>query len=498
MCAYVVVFPGTEIVQGMSLNSHELESDLELDPLVFKAMFNLKYLSVTHYYCTTKRSNLPQGLRFLPDELRYLCWNHYPLRTLPPNFKPQNLVELNLWRSKLEKLWDGVQNFGSLKVLHLEESENLIEIPNLSQALKVEKIYLTGCTSLKRLPSSIGKLKSLQLLHLDRCSKLEYLPEISEPMPNLRMLNLSESGIIGLPKSIYNLIGIESLVLNGCQNLKSLPTSIRELKSLKELRLSFCSKLEYLPEILEPMPNLRVLELSESGIIDLPKSIYNLIGIESFVLNECQNLKSLPTTICLPESIYNLIGIESLVLIGCQNLRSLPTSIPELKSLKELRLSFCSKLEHLPEILEPMPNLKVLDLSESGIKDLPKSTYNLIGIESLVLNECQKSQESSNQHLILEQLRHFQYDLPVRAALKHACDTSCPLCGSGLESAIHLFLFGKRVRLLWFMSQWHLRTDSLLYDSMASFLEIVLDRNYDRDFLVYASLLVDTVWRARN
>ncbi|GMN61824.1 hypothetical protein TIFTF001_030911, partial [Ficus carica] len=84
--------------------------------------------------------------------------------------------------SKLEKLWGGIKNLGSLKVLDLSFSMNLIEIPNLSKAVKLEKINLDGCKSLEHLPSSICKLKSLQHLHLHHCSKLEYLPEISKPM----------------------------------------------------------------------------------------------------------------------------------------------------------------------------------------------------------------------------------------------------------------------------------------------------------------------------
>ncbi|GMN20486.1 hypothetical protein TIFTF001_045343 [Ficus carica] len=146
---------------------------------------------------------------------------------------------------------------------------------------------------------------------------------------------------------------------------------------------------------------------------------------------------------------------------------------------------------------------------------------------------CRKSNvvNEEGRPSILEQLRHFQVSssrkklcekiwssnlnhrykilwwqllrdalpvpLPVRAVPNHVGDTRCPLCGSGMESAIHLFLFCKRVRLLWFLSQWRLCTDSLLCDSMASFLEIILDPNYDRDFLIYASLLVDNIWRAR-
>ncbi|GMN74214.1 hypothetical protein TIFTF001_055400, partial [Ficus carica] len=92
--------------------------------------------------------------------------------------------------------------------------------------------------------------------------------------------------------------------------------------------------------------------------------------------------------------------------------------------------------------------------------------------------------------------------LPVRAVLNDVGDTSCPLCGLGLETATHLFLFCNRVRPLWFMSVWGLRTDSLLCDSMASFPDIVLhahqNSNVYEEFLVYASLLVDTIWCARN
>ena len=110
MTLFLLNFQGTKKVQRMSLNIHELESDIDLDPLVFKDMINLKYLSIAEYFDhLTKKLNLPQGLLSLPDELRYLCWNRYPSRTLPQNFKPQNLVELNLRGSKLEKLWDGVQ-----------------------------------------------------------------------------------------------------------------------------------------------------------------------------------------------------------------------------------------------------------------------------------------------------------------------------------------------------------------------------------------------------
>lgn len=53
------------------------------------------------------RVHLPEGLEYLSDELRYFHWHGYPLKTLPLNFCPENLIELNLPYSKVEKVWEG-------------------------------------------------------------------------------------------------------------------------------------------------------------------------------------------------------------------------------------------------------------------------------------------------------------------------------------------------------------------------------------------------------
>ncbi|GMN54478.1 hypothetical protein TIFTF001_023611 [Ficus carica] len=93
----------------MSLKMIELSKDIYLDPQVFKEMCNLKFLEFIHQYGCTKKLYLPQGLRSLPDELRYLRWDHFPLKSLPQNFTPQNLVELHLENSHLESLPNEIQ-----------------------------------------------------------------------------------------------------------------------------------------------------------------------------------------------------------------------------------------------------------------------------------------------------------------------------------------------------------------------------------------------------
>jgi len=48
---------------------------------------------------------LPQGLESLPNELKYLRWEQYPLESLPSKFNGEKLVMLNLQYSQVKKLW---------------------------------------------------------------------------------------------------------------------------------------------------------------------------------------------------------------------------------------------------------------------------------------------------------------------------------------------------------------------------------------------------------
>ncbi|KAL5537983.1 hypothetical protein UlMin_045751, partial [Ulmus minor] len=71
---------------------------------VFKKTYNLRLLKFLN------KMYLPEGLDCLPNKLQYLEWQHYPLKSLPKNFNPSNLVVLEMRLSgELEQLWDGVK-----------------------------------------------------------------------------------------------------------------------------------------------------------------------------------------------------------------------------------------------------------------------------------------------------------------------------------------------------------------------------------------------------
>ncbi|KAL1075003.1 hypothetical protein V6Z11_D11G328800 [Gossypium hirsutum] len=410
---------------GIVLDMSKLPN-LELEPT---ALMKMRKLRILKFYHSCGRILHFKGLLSFPNELRYLYWDGYPLRSLPAKFDLRYLVELDMRWSHLEQLWEGKQDLVNLKIIRLDGSQNLVRIPDPSSATNLEKIDLWGC------------------------SRLETFPEIMDTMERLRRLDLDQTALKELPSSIDNLIGLEELVLNNCENLVCLPDNFYKLKSLKRLtlqdcsrleifpeifcKLKFlekldlkgCSRLEIFPEILETMERLGELDLKGMALKELPPLIGNLIGLVKLILDNCENLVCLPNSFCklkflrltlqgcsrletfpeimdtmerlrrldldqtalkeLPSSIDNLIGLEELVLNNCENLVCLPDNFYKLKSLKRLTLQDCSRLEIFPEILETMERLRDLDLSGTALKELPSSVENLIGLEYLILENCE-------------------------------------------------------------------------------------------------------------
>ncbi|XP_050146179.1 disease resistance-like protein DSC1 isoform X1 [Malus sylvestris] len=202
---------GTSTVQCISFDTSNI-TRLELCGSPFKKMSNLRFLMIHDPHLRVeynygfdfgsklvkyllyvprfgKRYNnnldLSQGLQSLPNSLRYLYWQEYPLKSLPTKFSLQNLVELRLPYSFAgKKLWSKNQNLGNLKVIELCFCKHLTEVPDLSRSPKIEHIDLYGCTKLVRIPSYFKHLDKLRCLNLGWCTSIKFLPEL----PVLRCL----------------------------------------------------------------------------------------------------------------------------------------------------------------------------------------------------------------------------------------------------------------------------------------------------------------------
>ncbi|XP_022734263.1 TMV resistance protein N-like isoform X1 [Durio zibethinus] len=422
----------TEAIEGMVIDiKREQNKAITLNADAFLKMKRLRLLRV---FC------LPnfRDLKYLSNELRLLDWSEYPFRSLPPSFQPDNLVALLLIDSHIERLWKENSSLSKLKLVDLQGSENLIQIPDFTGAPNLETLILEGCTrivdvhpsvrvlsklkllnlrrckSLRSFPTKIIGMKSLEELIISDCSKFEGFPEIDGEMKCLQELHLDGTGIVELPSSIGHLSGLKLLNLRGCKSLRSFPTKIIGMKSLEQLILSGCSNFERLSEIDVAMKCLQELHLDGTGIEELPSSIGHLSGLKILNLRGCKNLISLPTKIgmeslyelvlsgcsnlqrfpeidgkmeCLqelhldgtgieelPSSIGQLGGLKFLNLRGCKSLRSLPTKIG-MKSLETLILSDCSNLQRFPEIDGEMKYLQELHVDGTGIEEDELPSY---------------------------------------------------------------------------------------------------------------------------
>lgn len=100
------------------------------------------------------------------------------------------------------------QELGTLKKINMCNSRYLKEIPDLSDAKNLEKLYLFGCKSLVTLHSSIQSAINLRRLNLGECTMLESFPTHAT-LNSLEYLNLRGcSRLINFPQiSLYNSTG---------------------------------------------------------------------------------------------------------------------------------------------------------------------------------------------------------------------------------------------------------------------------------------------------
>ena len=98
--------------------------------------------------------------------------------------------------------------------------------------------------------------------------------------------------------------------------LESLPNTF-EMESLEILILSGCSKVNKIPKFMGKMEHVSRLHLDGTAITRLPTSIRHLTSLASLNLRDCKNL------VYLPRIIFNLKWLKNVDLTGCSKLDKL-------------------------------------------------------------------------------------------------------------------------------------------------------------------------------
>ncbi|XP_057762002.1 TMV resistance protein N-like isoform X2 [Arachis stenosperma] len=209
---------------------------------------------------------------------------------------------------------------------------------------------------LKTLPLGL-QLRELVHLQMNN-SKVEQLWNGSQVFEKLRVVDLSySSNLIRIP-NISNVPLLEELILDCCISLVEVDQSVGQHKKLEVLSLTGCIKLETLP---------RKFEMS---------------SLKRLILCGCSNVKS------LPEFGESMEYLSVLNLMKCSSLLSIPETVTNLKSLKILNLSGCSKICRLPDNINENWALEDLDLSETSIRVVDSSLFQLENLKKLSFRGC--------------------------------------------------------------------------------------------------------------
>ncbi|KAF2535850.1 hypothetical protein F2Q68_00020078 [Brassica cretica] len=232
------------VIEGIFLDTTNL--NVVVNPMAFENMYILRLLKI---YSSSPEAvqelHLPNKLHYLPYELRLLHWEKYPLKSLPQEFDPSHLVELNMPYSRLKNLWGGTkERFPESKTI-------LVVIDDVRNARDAEAL-VGGFDWFSR--GHLIILTSRNRHVLVQCKVKEDYP------PNLKDLYLAGTAIREITSSLGKLTILDLLqyIWRIVTSFLQLPLGISMLKAMLTLKLSGCSKLKSLP-------NLDATILSGSG-----------------------------------------------------------------------------------------------------------------------------------------------------------------------------------------------------------------------------------------
>ncbi|OAP19520.1 hypothetical protein AXX17_AT1G27630 [Arabidopsis thaliana] len=384
------------------------------------------------------------GLKRLEKLVLSGCSN---LSVLPKNIGAmQCLKKLLLDGTAIKNVPGDIYRLQNLEKLSLRGCRSIQELPSCVGTLtSLEKLYLDN-TALQNLPSSIKKLKNLQKLHLRLCRSLSEIPDTINELISLKELVINRSGVKMVHLKSGSLPWLTDFSAGDCKNLKEVSSSIGGLNSLLQLTLDGtpittlpdnigdlqfilkvdlrgCKYLTVLPSSIVAMDTLRKLYLGGSNIEELPEDFGNLENLVLLQMNECKMLKRLPSSFGNLKSLHHLYMEETLVMEfpesfgNLSNLRvlkmlkkplfricesyppgtsketrfvELPNSFANLLKLEELDARSLGLSGKIPDVLEKLSSLMILNLGNNCFHSLPCSLKGLSNLIELSLYDCQE------------------------------------------------------------------------------------------------------------
>ncbi|VVA90426.1 unnamed protein product [Arabis nemorensis] len=291
------------------------------------------------------------------------------LKQVPSSIGGLNsLLRLQLDRTPFETLPEEISHLHFIQELKLMNCESLKFLPKSFGAMDtLRSLYLEG-SSIEELPESFGKLENLVLLRMSKCKMLRRLPNSFGDLKSLHDLHMQETLVSDLPESFGNLSNLMVLKMlkkplfrsseSGVPSTSkeprfvAVPDTFSNLLSLEKLDARSWGISGKIPDVLEKLSSVKIVNLGNNYFHSLPSSLEGLSNLRELLLYDCRELK------CLPPLPWKL---EQLSLANCFSLESI-SDLSKLEILHELNLTNCEKVNDIPG-LEKLAALRRLYMS---------------------------------------------------------------------------------------------------------------------------------------
>ncbi|KAL6227304.1 hypothetical protein ACLB2K_001263 [Fragaria x ananassa] len=230
-------------------------------------------------------------------------------------------------------------------------------------------------------------------------------PNMELPQAEVLILNF-QSKKYALPEFLEKVDKLKVLIIT---NYGVLPAQInnfpllRSLSNLKRIRLERIS----IPSISKDPVQLDNLEKISLFMCNVSKAFSNcssqlvdlLPNVVEINIDYCNDLVELPAMLC------DLIPLKKLSITNSHKLSALPEEIGKLVNLEVLRVRSCTDLSELPDSIRHLKMLSFLDISDCySMKELPEHIGEMCSLETLNMRQCSRLQELPESVLDLEQL----------------------------------------------------------------------------------------------
>lgn len=297
-----------------------------------------------------------------------------------------NLKRLDLSNGYFMRLCHGVGDLVALEELDLSRCNLLQELPHLARLAHLLKLNLRGCEAIRAVPG-LGDLVSLKVFETYGCFKLTALPDMRK-LVNLQVLDVRGCPLIKALPGLSELVALEELeadsgALESCHDL-------RKLTKLARVGIRGWSA-QGLP-CLSGLESVKSLQIDDGKGADEWSSLVKLPGLQELRIRSC-SFKDVP---CLS----NFTALKSLDISFCNKLERLP-DMHELSKLETVSVSYCGSLREWKSksglrlfgadvhVAGTLVQLKTLTLVEVALTKLPDLSC-FPQLRTLVVDKCQE------------------------------------------------------------------------------------------------------------